>query len=414
MKRYWIGAAAPVTFLLCMTQALAQDQAPSDQAAPAAAPADMGPPGFKISGHIEAGITANPDDPEDSQNFGQLFTDKANQPLLNQALITAEQPLDPKATGYDFGFRVQALFGSDARFTGLVGELDQSIHDRNQVSIVEANVQAHLPLFFDGGIDTKLGQFATPLGYEVIDATGNPFYSHSYIFNFGIPLDHTGGYLTAHVDDTLDIYAGGTTGVNTALFDAGVGGPSFLGGFGLNNLLDGKLTVLALTHIGRADPNNTPQRGSLRYLNDIVSTYKASDTLSFTTELNYIRDDGFNAQAFGIAQYASYAFDDNFTFNARAEFFRDDNGFFVAAFPNPQSFVDVERGIPAAFISHGAASYGELTLGTAIKLDVPDGYPGVMVRPEFRLDHTLSDTRVFDSGTNTTQETLAIDAIVSF
>ena len=43
-----------------------------------------------------------------------------------------------------------------------------------------------------GGTDVKFGQYPTPLGDEVIDATGNTFYSHSYIFNYGLPFKHTG------------------------------------------------------------------------------------------------------------------------------------------------------------------------------------------------------------------------------
>jgi len=42
-------------------------------------------------------------------NFGQLFTDKANSAFLNQASLTVQRPLDPKATGYDFGFKFQAM-----------------------------------------------------------------------------------------------------------------------------------------------------------------------------------------------------------------------------------------------------------------------------------------------------------------
>jgi Putative beta-barrel porin-2, OmpL-like. bbp2 len=408
MKKYWVGAVAPVFSLFCTAYALADD-------APAA---DAGPPGFKISGHIEAGITGNPESPGDGLNFGQLFTDKSNQLLVNQALLTAEQPLDPKATGYDFGFRIQAMVGTDARYTHFLGELDKSVSGRYQLDLVEANVQAHLPWVSEGGVDVKLGQYATPIGFEVIDATGNPFYSHSYIFNFGIPLKHTGGYATAHLSDTLDLYFGGDTGVNTSL---GVGDnndePAFLGGFGLNGLLDGKLTVLALTHIGPENPTDVVgfnANSALRYIGDVVITYKESDALSYTTELNYIRDDGFKAQAFGAAQYVSYTYDDTLTLNGRAEVFRDDNGFFVAAFPNPGDFVNAERGLPGTIIGVGAATYGALTAGVSYKPAMPDNFPAVMLRPELRWDHAFSDTKAFDAGTDTDQVTLAVDLVVSF
>ena len=57
------------------------------------------------------------------------------------------------------------------------------------------------------------------------------------------------------------------------------------------------------------------------------------------------------ANAFGVAQYASYTLSDTVTFNARAEVYRDDNGFFVTAFPNNvglmnNNFVGGELGLP--------------------------------------------------------------------
>src|SRR5208282_1682618 len=115
------------------------------------------------------------------------------------------------------GFRIEAMYGTDARYTHFLGEADTIIKERTQFDVVEASLSAHLPYVTDGGVDVKVGQYPTPVGFEVIEPSGNPFYSHSYIFNFGIPLKHTGGYATLHVNETLDIYAGGDTGVNTSV-----------------------------------------------------------------------------------------------------------------------------------------------------------------------------------------------------
>ena len=114
---------------------------------------------FKFSGHIDAGITGNPDDPADGINFGHLFTDRANTPMLNQLMLTAERPLDPKATGYDFGFKLQGMYGTDARFTHSFNLFDRSINSRYQFDIVEANGLVHLPVVTEGGIDVKAGIF---------------------------------------------------------------------------------------------------------------------------------------------------------------------------------------------------------------------------------------------------------------
>ena len=89
----------------------------------------------------------------------------------------------------------------------------------------------------------------------------NPFYSHSYIFQFGLPFKHTGALTVTHVNGTLDIYAGIDTGTNTTFGPLGdnngaVGG---LGGFNLT-FLDGNLTILGADPFrsGAADPVAVP------------------------------------------------------------------------------------------------------------------------------------------------------------
>ena len=390
---------------------------------------------LSITGHVEAGINGNPDNPSSGLNFGSFFTDKANSVLLNQAMMTIQRPLDPKATGYDFGFKFQTMYGSDARYTHFLGEFDESITGRNQFDIVEAHALIHTPWFTPGGIDLKIGQYVTLEGAEVIDATGNMLYSHSYIFNFGIPFKHTGIMTTTHLNPTVDIYAGIDTGVNTTFgnylncLDCGDNNKAaaFHGGVGLN-LMNGALTILATTHIGPENPNTLATQvacscdpnNALRYLNDLTAVWKVNDKLTFTTDLNYIRDDGFGATGGGVAQYFSYQFNDWLTLIGRGEIWRDNNGFFVAAFPCNLCFVQVEHGDPlGTAIGGGATTYSEWTLGFSIKPPVPKTFEGTVIRPEIRYDASLNGTKPFDVtaagvGTKSAQFTAAVDIIVPF
>jgi hypothetical protein len=373
---------------------------------------------LKLSGHIEAGITYNPDDPANGLNFGQLFTDRANRPLLNQILLTAERPLDPKATGWDFGFKLQGMYGSDARYLHFFNEFDRVTHSRNQWDVVEANVVIHAPVATEGGIDLKVGQYSTPLGAEVIDAAANTFYSHSYIFNFGLPFKHTGLLSTTHVNDTLDLWAGVDTGVNASIGKKGDNNGALAGiaGIGLNNLMDGKLTILALAHIGPENPRGVPGANSdLRYIGDVVVTYKVSDELTSTTEFNYIHDDHFKATGGGVATYLTYTLSDQWSVAGRAEVFRDANNFFVAAFPGSLDFVNAERGLPATVLSPArATTYGALTIGATYKPPVPKAIEGFAIRPELRYDQALTNTRPFNSFTSRHQFTAAVDFILPF
>jgi len=387
---------------------------------------------FEISGHIEAGVTFNGDRPADGLNFGHLFSDRANTLLLNQALLTVQRPLDPKATGFDFGFKFQAMYGTDARYTHFLGEFDQSISDRNQFDIVEAHALFHLPWLTSGGMDVKIGQYVTLEGAEVIFAPDNLLYTHSYIFNFGIPFKHTGIMTTTHVNSVFDLYLGIDTGVNTTFgnslncFNCGDNNKAvaFHGGIGLN-LLDGKLTVLATTHIGPENPNTTAVQAAcacdpnsaLRYLNDVTITWKATDKLTFITDLNYIRDDGFGATGGGVAQYVGYAINDWLKIVGRGEIWRDNNGFFVAAFPGNLDFVMAEHGNPAAVVIPGpVTTYAALTAGLNITPEVPKGGPvkAVIWRPEIRYDTTLNGANAFAAGTKSSQFTFGGDVIVRF
>jgi len=411
----WIFA--PATAALSVVALLAiVDSAGAQQAAPApAAWLDT----VKFSGHVEAGTTANVDDPGNGLNFGHLFTDRSNQLLLNQALLTLERDVDPKATGYDFGFKLQGMYGSDARYTHFLGELDRVTKDRNQFDVVEANVTAHLPLLTAGGIDAKVGQYPTPIGAEVIDASGNFFYSHSYIFNFGIPLKHTGFYTTTHVSGVLDLWLGADSGVNTSLGDPGDNNDAWsgLGGVGLN-LMGGNLTILALAHIGPENPRPVPLHNSTaRQIYDLVATWKVNDKLTSTTELNFIRDDFFHASAGGVATYVTYALNDQLSIGGRAEVFRDDQGFFVAAFPSSNDFLNAQEGRPNLSFSGGKTTYGALTLGVNYKPPgIPKMFDGLVIRPEFRWDQALQTSTVkpFDSRTSDHQITIAADVIVPF
>lgn len=379
-------------------------------------------PRFKIYGWVEGGITVNPDDPKDHQNFGHLFTDRANEPLLNQAVIVLERVLKPEPGQYDWGFRLQGLFGSDARFIHYFGELDNTMHEIVQPDIVEAYVQLHTPWLTEGGIDFKVGQFVTLEGAEVINATGNFFYSHSYIFNFGIPFKHTGVMVTTHATKWLDIYTGVVRGVNAG-FDDNNDAVSFHGGIGLN-LLDGKLTVLASTSIGpendkafETDRIDTEQTGDLRHLSDITAIWKITDKLTSITDINYGRDEGFDAEWYGVAQYLTYAVNDYVTVGVRGEIWRDDDGFAALQSGNNEDFVKLQRGILANIdprtVFGADTTYTAATVGANIKL------PGrlkdrVLIRPEVRYDRAHGGARPYDDSADRDQFTASIDVIVTF
>ena len=450
LRRYAVGLLSGSLVALAAAASQAAEptpptQTPTTLAPPSAAPGTAGsttaaptaptpaaPPAapgawtdtLKFNAQFDFGAIIHPVNPDNGVNFGRLFTDRANQVVLNQALLSVQRLADPKAAGYDFGFSLQALYGTDARFVQLLGEGNYAFASKYQLAIISANVQAHLPWLSAGGIDVKAGQYPTPIGFETIDPSTNPFYSHSYIFSYGLPFTHTGVLATWHATPVVDIWGGVDSGVNTTLGGGDNNGAAGgIAGLGLN-LLDGKLSILGLTHFG-------PENGSAgfealvpsqnanahyRYLNDIVVTYKPNDTWAFTTEINYIRDDFYKANGFGASQYVSYTLNDVVTLNARGEVYRDDKGFYVASFRNPHDFVNVEYGLPApGAVAAAPTTYGEITLGLTYKPNLPVPYlASFAVRPEVRYDYALTNTRPFNSGRDRGTFTFGADVILGF
>jgi hypothetical protein len=387
---------------------------------------------LNMSGYLEGGITGNFDSPSSDLNFGHLFTDKSNQALFNQGSIIVERPADTSG-GFDWGFRFQGMMGTDARYTHYLGEGDHATDNRIQFDILEASVTAHLPYFTAGGEELKIGQFATLMGEEVIDPRSNIFYSHSYLFNFGVPLKDTGAMLVTHINPLIDLYTGIVTGVNTSIGPGGDnnGAMAFEGGVGFN--FSDKFSVLVTTNIG---PENACFFGasyncnsSMRYYGDLVAVWKINPKLTSITEFNIVHDEGpfisgdggrYSPTAGGIAQYLVYQWTDQISFAGRVEVFRDANGFFVAAFPHNLDFINSQEGNPyTAFGPFVPTTYGELTIGLNYKPPVPDIFKGFVIRPEFRIDDVLGGPNAFDIDKNgvahkSTQETVAVDFILPF
>jgi hypothetical protein len=388
--------------------------------------------GIAFSGVVDAGGTYNPSNPRDNKNFGRL-TDDETGVQLNQILLTAQRPIDSTLKDYDFGFKLQGLYGSDARISRTIGLLEKTAgHNINQLDITEANVLVHTPWFTDGGFDLKIGKYSSPESAETVDASNNFFYSHSYIFNFGDPFYHTGVSATLHVSPMLDLYAGIDTGVNTTLGSNGDNNDSlgFSAGVGLN-LMGGNLTSLLSTHIGPEIADAAITNGLLpatvnadhttRALSTLTTVWKLDDKWTLTNDLNWIYDSdiaaGDAANAFGIAQYATYKINDMFSVGLRGELYRDINGSFVAQFVDNYDFTRAQQGLPllsSRSVGGGKTTYGMLTAGVNITPDLGvKCLKGIRFRPEVRYDNSFL-TRPFNDGTDKDQITFGVDMVLTF
>jgi putative OmpL-like beta-barrel porin-2 len=364
-----------------------------------------------ISGWIETSFTANFDSPKDNQNFGRLFDDRSNELVVNQAVVSFERSLK-QGPAFDWGFKLQLLYGTDARYLHSLGmRFHQAESGEYQADIPEVFLNLHLPVLTQKGVDVKIGKFVTLVGFETVDPNGTTFYSHTYIFNFGVPTNHTGALFTLHASEALDLMAGVTRGVNTSIDDNN-DALAFHGGFNLT-LHGGDVAIGAATHIG---PESTDDDTDLRYINDVWLTWNINKCLISTTEINYVRDNLADADAYGAAQYLTYCLSKDVSASIRAEVWRDDRGFYVAQYANAvdalRSFAGRSTLDPRS-IAGGRTTYAALTIGLDFKLSVIEPL-GLRIRPELRVDRSLNDKKAFNDSTDDRMFTAAVDAIVTF
>ena len=426
MSRRWAGLLSTCAVAVLAGRAAIAQQAPASAQGPVAAWLGS----VLVDGRIEAGATFNPASPDTGINFGQLFTDKANQLVLNQFDLRAERAPDAGAGRVDFGFALEGFYGMDAQFTHFMGIGDQGSTGRNSFDLVQANLQAFVPVTRAVGVEVKAGLFVTPMGLERLDPRENFFYSNSYIFNFGLPRKATGVLTTTHVGRDVDVYLGYDTGANAS---AGPGGgyddgrPHLLGGLAVRL---GEATIKAFTHIGPEDaplalPPGVNPHGKLRFYDDLMVSGPIAPRLSAAAELNYVEDQGLHAHGGGAAGYLTYELSPRLSLGARVEAWRDAEGAFVASYPGNLDYLDQEEGLPNHAFHPGPATYGEATVGLNIR---PGAAPGadevpaladspfgqLTVRPEIRFDRVLAGDSGFGGhpGSARDQVTFAVDVVV--
>ena len=104
--------------------------------------------------------------------------------------------------------------------------------------------QAYFEVALGDSLSIKAGHFYTLVGYEVVTAPDNFFYSHAMTMYNSEPFTHTGVLATAGMGDNVTLYGGWTLGWDTG-FDQLNNGSSFLGGVGLTLTDDAAVTYIA-------------------------------------------------------------------------------------------------------------------------------------------------------------------------
>ncbi len=257
--------------------------------------------GWKIGGWFQLGYT--------TYNNSQ-FNNHPDHLDLHQAWIYVEKQADG-SDGFDWGFRADYVYGTDGpdtqAFGGSPTSWDNLWDDGGFYG--RALPQLYVEAAW-GDLSIKAGHFFTIIGYEVVTAPDNFFYSHAYTMYNAEPFTHTGVLATYGVSDDVELYGGWVQGWDTGF--SSNGGDAFLGGMGLS-LSDDLSVTYALTAGTRA-------RGDQGYGHSIVFDWAMSDRMNYIFQTDY--NTYTNLKTLGINQYWFYTLNDCWTAGTRFEWWQ--------------------------------------------------------------------------------------------
>ncbi len=327
--------------------------------------------GFDVGGWTQWGYT--------SESTG-MFNSDPDRFNNHQSWLYMEKVADG-SKGWDWGARMDFMYGTDANDTQAFGN--------NPGRWDYLNGWDHgiygwaMPQLYgeiaNGDLSVKFGHFFTLIGYEVVPAPDNFFFSHAYTMYNSEPFTHTGVLATYKASDDVTLYGGWTLGWDTG-FDQLDGGSNFLGGASL--ALTEEVTLTYILTAG-----NMGARGD-GYSHSIVTDFALTDKWNyvFQSDMVSLNTAGGGNNEYGVNQYLFYTVNDEVKLGSRVEWWSSDAGFDHGGQTLPRG---------------GQHSYYEATFGVNYK---PTG--NLIVRPEYRHDWFPHDEY--------TQDIFAVDAILTF
>lgn len=347
---------------------------------------------LELGGWINGGATLNP-----SQSGGfngpVIFADQANRFQLNQFNLFLRRSVISEGKTWDFGGRFDFMFGTDAIFTQAFGvptfdvntgeplkrsnwDLDLCCNSSRTygIALPQAYLEAHVPV--GNGLNVKVGHFYTPTGFETVPAPDNFFYTRAYTLNVGEPFTHTGMLANYTVNKNWQILGGPITASANGGWDGGwnkqLGNWAGLAGFTWSS--DNKATTF---HFSGTYGQVSTRSDEIWAFYNVVVQHKITPKTLLVLHHVYGEASGVllnnlkYANAVQDAEWMSaiahlyYDITNNVTIGARAEWYRDQDGF-----RNPSPF----RIAAATNIVHGTAvSYaGNLSRVTVTPADYYD------------------------------------------
>ena len=276
-----------------------------------------------IGGWTQFGYSSN--EQPFSVDKGDLlsFNDATGNVDLHQQWFYFEKATETDGCCWDWGFRCDVIYGTDAQKTqafgnpvdgagNILGWDNDWDHGRYGWAIPQLYGEVAV-----GNLSVIIGHFFTLIGYEVVPARDNFFFSHSFTMFNGEPFTHTGVLATYTANDNLTIYGGWTLGWDTG-FDQFEDGNSFLGGFSITNCCE-TVTFTYITVIG-----DLGWRGDEGYNHSLVLDFTLTDKINYVLQSDFVHTDEFDEDTVGINQYVFYTINDCLVLGSRFEWYKDD------------------------------------------------------------------------------------------
>jgi hypothetical protein len=274
--------------------------------------------GIHVDGWVEVGIVGNPR--TSTTNEPITFASGANDVNVNSTYLVIERGVTA-GDSWDLGFRADFLWGSDAKFTTAYvnDNFDQNWTSDQNIAMPQAYAELYAPI--GSGVTLKVGHFYTLIGWEVVTAPDNFFYTHAYTMQYGEPFTHAGALISYDINDNISVTAGVTSGWDAVLQEPA----NFLGAVSYTSD-DGNTGVTVSLISGDETRTNLGNRT----LYSIVATHDMGN-------LHYViqHDNGFTQDStaaggenrwYGINQYLTYDVSDTLAGGLRFEWFRDQEG----------------------------------------------------------------------------------------
>lgn len=347
---------------------------------------------FEIGGWTQIGYHSQATRMSNEFNDLRAFNDVPHQVNLHQQWLYAERIAKAPACGWDWGFRADLVYGTDAQKTQAFGNPRAGTPGAGtwDASLDHGEYGWAIPQLYGeiaaGDWSVKFGHFYTLVGYEVVPAPDNFFYSHSYTMFNSEPFTHTGVVASYNGFDNLTLYGGWTLGWDTG-FDQTNSGNTFLGGFSTELVDD-----VQFTYILTAGNFGARSGGEDGYSHSIVIDAALTNRLNYVFQSDVVSyddvDNEFGAQV-GINQYLFYKVNDCLSLGTRVEWWKSD-GF--AGDDNSASYYGVTYGANYRFNSN------------------------LVVRPEVRHNWTPSNVAygANNGGVDFNQSVFGIDAILTY